>query len=168
MGLADYKIEYRRNQKRKIDELPFSLFFFYAEFFSFFKCLILMESGYNVILPIFGWPSLPDWLFLWWRVGAALSSCSAWVSRCGGLSCCGARALHRRLQELGNMGSEAVVPRLYSMGSTAVVRGLSSSLASGIFPGQGLKLCLLDWYVESLPLSPLGCPLSLLCKYNYL
>ena len=34
----------------------------------------------------------------------------------------------------------------------------SHSLLQGIFPTQGLNLCLLHWQADSLPLSYLGCP----------
>ena len=37
--------------------------------------------------------------------------------------------------------------------SAVVVPGLSCSAACGIFPNQGLSLCLLHWQVNSLPLS---------------
>ena len=39
-----------------------------------------------------------------------------------------------------------------------MVQGLSCSEACGIFPDQGLNLCLLHWQVDSLPLSHLGSP----------
>ena len=41
-----------------------------------------------------------------------------------------------------------------------VVRGLSCSAARGIFPDQGLNLRLLNWQVDSLPLSHQGRPFT--------
>ena len=64
-----------------------------------------------------------------------LSSCSGWASYCCGFSCCGA---------LGLQGTQASVVLAYR---------LSCSVACGIFPNQGLNLCLLQWWVGSLPLS---------------
>ena len=43
------------------------------------------------------------------------------------------------------------------------MHGRSYSAACGIFPGQGLNLCLLHWQVDSLPLSHQGSPS--LCKF---
>ena len=63
----------------------------------------------------------------------------------------GSRA--RGLQQLQHMGSVVVAPGLQSTGSTVVVHGFSCSTACGIFPDQGLKLCLLHWQADSLPLS---------------
>ena len=53
-------------------------------------------------------------------------------------------------------GFRAVVPRLESTGSIVVVHGLSCSTLRGIFPEQGLNLCLLQWQADSLPLSHQG------------
>ena len=51
---------------------------------------------------------------------------------------------------------------LQSMGcrevSVAVVHGLNCSVACGIFLGQGLNPCPLDWQVDSYPLSHQGSP----------
>ena len=55
-------------------------------------------------------------------------------------------------QELGFPGSRGQTP-------VAVVPGLSCSKARGIFLDQGLKLCLLHWQADSLPLSHQGSPL---------
>ena len=41
-------------------------------------------------------------------------------------------------------------------GSVVVVHGLSCSEACGIFPDQGLNLCLLHWQGGPLPLSQQG------------
>ena len=86
--------------------------------------------------------------FFWlWLVGASVS-CGGWASPCSGSSCCGARAL-------GHLGSAAVAPRLWSVGSVVVAHGLSSP-ACAIFPDQGSNPCLLHWSVDSLPPSHLG------------
>ena len=42
--------------------------------------------------------------------------------------------------------------------SVAVAHRLSCSVARGIFPDQGLNLCLLHWQVDSLPVSHQGSP----------
>ena len=56
--------------------------------------------------------------------------------------------------ELGGVqASVLVAPRLQSTVSMVVVHRLSCSAASGIFPEQGLNLCLLHWQADSLPLS---------------
>ena len=47
---------------------------------------------------------------------------------------------------LGSMG-------FGTCGSLALEHGVSCSVACGIFPDQGLNLCLLHWQVDSLPLS---------------
>ena len=73
-----------------------------------------------------------------------LSGCSAWASHWGGFFCCGAQALGcvGFSGGLGSCGSWALEH------SIAVVHGLSRSVTCGIFPGQGLDLCLLqvDFY----------------------
>ena len=43
--------------------------------------------------------------------------------------------------------------KLYSTVSIVVAHRFSRSAASGIFPDQGLNLCLLHWQADSLPLS---------------
>ena len=53
-------------------------------------------------------------------------------------------------------GSVVAAPRLQSTGSIVVVHRLSCSAACGIFPDEGLNLCLLHWQVDSLPLSHQG------------
>ena len=63
-----------------------------------------------------------------------------------------------RLQQLGHLGSVVVAPGL-STGSVIVAHKLSCFMAHGIFPDQGLNLCLLHWQGDSLPLSPQGSPL---------
>ena len=55
-------------------------------------------------------------------------------------------------------------PRLWSIGSVAVVHGLSCSTACGIFLDQGLNPCLLHWQKDSLPLSYQGSPRSCFVK----
>ena len=79
--------------------------------------------------------------------------CSACASRCGSFSCCRARALGRRLQELQQMGSQ-----LWHMGLVAL-RDVESSLTrNGV-------LCPLPWQVDSYPLYQQGSP-SLLYLYQ--
>ena len=56
-----------------------------------------------------------------------------WASHCGGFSCCGAQA----------PGTQA---------SVADAHGVSSSLAHGVFPDQGLNPCPLDW--QWIPVPP--------------
>ena len=58
-------------------------------------------------------------LFSLVAVSGGYSSCGAWASRCGGLSCCGAQAL-------GAWASVVVARRLSSCGSQALERRLSS------------------------------------------
>ena len=54
----------------------------------------------------------------------------------------GSRA--RGLEKLRQVGSEVAAPGLLSTGSGVSIRGLSSSMARGILPGQGLSLYLLQ------------------------
>ena len=56
----------------------------------------------------------------------------------------------------GCMGSAAAVPGLWSTRSVVVVHGLSCSAVCGILLDQGSNLCLLNWQVDSLPLSRQG------------
>ena len=77
----------------------------------------------------------------------------------GGFSHCGAQAL-------GTQASAAVAPELWSTGSIVVAYRLSFSKACGIFPDQGLKLCLPHWQVDSLPLSHQESPGKSLLKDN--
>ena len=44
------------------------------------------------------------------------------------------------------------------MGLVVVVIGLSCPVALGIFPGQGLNLCPLNWQADSYPLHHQGSP----------
>ena len=53
----------------------------------------------------------------------------------------------------GMQASGVTAPRFQSAGSVVVAHGLRYPEASGIFPDQGLNLCLLHWHVDSLPLS---------------
>ena len=48
----------------------------------------------------------------------------------------------------GTCASVAVAPGLSSTGSVAAVLRLSCSTACGIFPDQGLNLCLLHWQAD--------------------
>jgi len=56
--------------------------------------------------------------------------------------------------------SAVAAPRLQGKGSVVVAHGLSCSAVCGIFPDQGLNLCLLHWQAESLPLSHQGGPVE--------
>ena len=69
-----------------------------------------------------------------------LSSCRGQASLCGGLSCCGTWGLG-------------------CTGFGSMAHGFSCSAACGIFPDQGMKLCLLHWKIDSSPLSHQGNPL---------
>jgi len=51
-----------------------------------------------------------------------------------------------------------------STGSIVVAHRLGCSKASGIFPDQGLNLCLLHWQADSLPLSHWGKPIHSLSR----
>ena len=66
-----------------------------------------------------------------------ISSCSTWAFLCRGFSWFGTQAL-------GCMGSVVSVRRLQSTGSEVVAHRLSCSTVCGIFPDQGLNLCLLN------------------------
>ena len=78
-------------------------------------------------------------------MGATLH-CGVQASRCSGFSCCRARAL----------GPWA---------SVLVARGLSCSMACGIFPDQGLNPCSLHWQVDSYPLYQQGSPQLDFCEW---
>ena len=60
---------------------------------------------------------------------------------------------------LGGQTSVVVFPGLWSTGLILVAHGLSCSLACGIFPDQGLNLCLLHWQADALSLSHQGSPI---------
>ena len=110
----------------------------YFYFFSFGCCGSPLLHGFFWLWPVGASVSL------WW-VGFSLQ----W------LSCCGARAL-------GHLGSAAVAPGLWSVGSVVVAHGLSSP-ACAIFPDQGSNPCLLHWSVDSLPPGHLGKLENTLC-----
>ena len=75
-----------------------------------------------------------------------LSDFGAWASRGSGVSYCASRALEHRLSSCGVW--------------------VSCSAARGIFPDQGLNLCLLHWPVDSWPLSYQGSPCFFVyCKH---
>ena len=57
---------------------------------------------------------------------------------------------------LQHVVSTVAVPGLSSTESIVVVLGVRGSKACGIFPDQGLNLCLLHWQEDSLPLSYQG------------
>ena len=85
-------------------------FFFYKIYLFIFSCTgsSLLRTGFSLVAP-------SKW--------GPLCSCGAWVSHCGGFSCCGALAL-------GHVGSVVVVHRL------------SCSTACGLFPDQETNLCI--------------------------
>ena len=60
----------------------------------------------------------------------------------------------------GALASVVVASRLQNTGSIVVAKGLSCSMACGIFPDQGLNLCLPYWQADSLPLNHQGSPIS--------
>ena len=81
--------------------------------------------------------------FLWlWQVGAALC-CSAWASHWSCLSCCWA----------WGPGCVVAARRLSSWAP-----GLTSFVARGIFPDQGLMPCALHWQLDSCPPCHQGSP----------
>ena len=57
------------------------------------------------------------------------------------------------------MGFSGCSLRALDTGSVVAVHRMSCSTARGIFPAQGLNLCLLHWQMDSLPLSHQGNPL---------
>ena len=59
---------------------------------------------------------------------------------------------------LSSVASLIVELRLQITGSIVVAHRLSSSMARGIIPDQGLNPCLLCWQEEFLPLSHQGNP----------
>ena len=90
-----------------------------------------------------------------------LSSYGVPPSHHGGFSWCRAQALghyHRPSVVL-----VVVALGLQSTGSVGVERRHSCSVTCGIFPDQGLNPCLLDWQVDSLPLSHQGSPAEWSC-----
>ena len=95
------------------------------------------------------------WL-CWVSVAAGLfSSCSPQASHGCGFPCCGAQSL----RHLGfNSFSSRTLEHSLNSQPPPVAHGFSCSWACGIFPDQGLKLCLLHWQVNSLPLSHQGRP----------
>ena len=64
------------------------------------------------------------------------------------------------------MGSGVATPRLWSTGSIVAARRLSCSTARGIFPDQGLNLCLPQWQVDSLSLSHQRSPSESICFFQ--
>ena len=67
----------------------------------------------------------------------------------------------------GVRASAVAVSRLQSTGSVVVVHGLSFHMSCGIFPDQGLNLCLLSWQANFLPLSHQGSPQTVVFKLGY-
>ena len=71
-------------------------------------------------------------------------------------------AEEHRLQ--GVRASVAVACWLWSTGSIIMAHGLGSSEERGIFPDEGGNLCLLRWWVGSLPLSRQGSWAVTICR----
>ena len=88
-------------------------------------------------------------------VGFALVS--VWASCCGGFSCgvwaLGGTGFSSNDKGLSSWGTQAL-----HTGSMVVVHRLSCPTTCGNFLDQGSNPCLLDWQVDSLPLSHLGSP----------
>ena len=80
-----------------------------------------------------------------------LSSCRARASHCRGFPRCRAQASVVEARGLGSCSSWALEHRLSGCGHR-----LSCSTACGLFPGQGLNLCLLHSQADSLPTKPPG------------
>ena len=70
----------------------------------------------------------------------AFSSCSTWVSHCGGSLV------------------EKPMPMLWARDSAVVMRRLCCFSAYAVFPDQGSNSCPLGWWVDSQPLDPQGSP----------
>ena len=79
------------------------------------------------------------YLFIWAALGLCAAQALLWLQRAGA-------ALW-----------------LWQGGSEVVAHGLSCS-ACGIFPDQGLNLCLLHWQADSLSLTHRGSPVGLYLK----
>ena len=84
-----------------------------------------------------------------------LSSCGAWAAYCSGFSFV-ELGLQGVWAQLWRVSLVVVIPRLESTGSIVVARGVSCSAACGVFPDQGSNPFLLQWQVDSLPLSHQG------------
>ena len=89
-----------------------------------------------------------------------LSSCGACASHCSDFSraaqalrCTGFSSCLTWAQQLQLPGSRAQAQQVWCT-------GFSCSSACGIFPNQGLNLCLLHWQADSLPLNHQGSPCS--------
>ena len=93
-------------------------------------------------------------LFSSWGAGLLFTACTSFSL--WGFSC-GDRALGR-----SSRGSCSTWAQEWQFPGFGVVHGLTCSTAPGIFPAQGSNLCLLNWQVNSLPLSHKGSP-----KQNY-
>ena len=104
--------------------------------------------------------SLLSWLFPSCRGQGLLSSGGAGFSLQCLLLLQSMHSRVNRLQQLWHNDSVAAALRLQSTGSVVVTHWLSCSVACGVFPNQGLNLCLLHWQLDSLPLSHQGSPRS--------
>ena len=93
-------------QRRFINGKAFFFFFFFLNLFNLFTfgCVgcSLLRVGFLQL----------------WRAGATLC-CGAWASRCGGFSCCRARALGAQAKQLWLAGSRAQAQQLWRTGLVA-------------------------------------------------
>ena len=92
-----------------------------------------------------------------------LSSCGAWAAYCSGFSCRGAWVVGR-VGLVVVCELQVVIPMLESTGSIVVACGVICSAACGVFPDQGSNPFLLQWQVDSLPLSHQGSPVGSLIR----
>ena len=95
-------------------------------------------------------------------VRGLLSGCDAWASHCSGFSCCRAWALGTWVSVVAahgfsSCGSWTLQHRLNSCG-----KGISCSVACGIFLDSGLNPCLLHWQADSIATVPPGKPNNVL------
>ena len=85
-----------------------------------------------------------------------LSSWGARASHCSGFSHRGAQALGCSGSVPAAQGLSILAPGLQSSGSAGVLHRLSCSKSCGLFPDQGLNLCLPRWPADALPSSHQG------------
>ena len=91
-----------------------------------------------------------------WPAGAALLQLRRFLTVMASL------VAKHKLQEHGLPSSAVVAPGLQSTGSGVVPLGLSCTVECGIFPDQGLNLCLLHWQMDSYVLYHQGGPITTL------
>ena len=124
LGSRD-KILWYSSGKKKVD-------FIYNCKLEKVKMLLYFIFIYLWLLWVF---TAATWAFFGCDKHGLLSGCSAWISPCDGM---GSRA-----------GVSVVMAHgLWREGSVFVVDGLSCPEVCGIFPDQGLNLCLLHWQAD--------------------